>query len=172
MLQPVPILRSFDEAKAREYFTEAGKFADQYYGQLSLDALGKSMPQFVEATQVPPTSSERAEFQADPLVQALRAIGWGPKARVLRSLMRPRKPRLFGCHTAPYCQFFRGSLRIHRCDAIFRVPSAGAERRVCLGGRCPVSSIGCGTCHGRGFANDRHARNRISQRRDARGDSL
>ncbi|WFL76729.1 lytic transglycosylase domain-containing protein [Altererythrobacter arenosus] len=66
-----------DEAKAREYFAAAGKYADQYYGQLSLDAIGQKMPQFVEATQVPPTEAEKSAFKSDPLVQALRAIAKG-----------------------------------------------------------------------------------------------
>ena len=62
-----------DEAAARNYFGQAAKYADQYYGQLSLAALGQPLPVFAEPPVVP-TAEQRAGFRARPLVAALRAI--------------------------------------------------------------------------------------------------
>ncbi len=66
-----------EQSKAREYFSKAGKYADQYYGQLALGELGQPMPQFASNPKVAPSAQEKATFQSDPLVQALRAIAAG-----------------------------------------------------------------------------------------------
>ncbi|WP_428027726.1 transglycosylase SLT domain-containing protein [Altererythrobacter sp.] len=62
------------QADAERYFTAASQYADQYYGQLALGALGKPMPQFAKLPQAVPTPEQRAEFANSPLVKALKAI--------------------------------------------------------------------------------------------------
>ncbi|TNE50901.1 MAG: lytic transglycosylase domain-containing protein [Sphingomonadales bacterium] len=59
---------------ATRYFEMAGQYADQYYGQLALGALGKPMPQFGELASAVPSPEQRASFNEEPLVQAMRAL--------------------------------------------------------------------------------------------------
>lgn len=59
---------------ANRYFGMAAQYADQYYGQLALSALGQPMPQFAETPPVQISPEERAEFDRKPLVRALRSI--------------------------------------------------------------------------------------------------
>ncbi|UAB79793.1 lytic transglycosylase domain-containing protein [Erythrobacter sp. SCSIO 43205] len=61
-------------AEATRYFEMAAEYPHYYYGQLALGALGRPMPQFAELPQVNMTASERAEFEARPLVKAIRSI--------------------------------------------------------------------------------------------------
>ena len=63
-----------NESAAKDYFAQAAKYADQYYGQLSIDALGQKIPAFNDKPPAVPTAEERAAFRADPLVLALRSI--------------------------------------------------------------------------------------------------
>lgn len=65
-----------DRAEAERYFTMAGQYADQYYGQLSLDALGQPVPQFAPFPAATPTSDDAAAFAASDLVKALRDIAY------------------------------------------------------------------------------------------------
>jgi len=52
----------------------AAQYADQYYGQLALGALGQPMPQFAEPPKVEPSAEQRTAFNQQPLVKALRAL--------------------------------------------------------------------------------------------------
>ncbi len=61
-------------ADAERYFGMAAQYADQYYGQLALSALGRPMPPFAEVPQAAPTQEQRAQFNQSPLVKAMRAI--------------------------------------------------------------------------------------------------
>jgi len=63
-----------DQAAAERYFAQASQYADQYYGQLSLDALGRAIPQFSDQPPAVPSAEQKADFQAKPLVLALRSI--------------------------------------------------------------------------------------------------
>lgn len=63
-----------DRAAAERYWNQAAQYADQYYGQLALNSLGRAIPSFADQPPVVPTDAERAAFQADPAVGALRAI--------------------------------------------------------------------------------------------------
>ncbi|MFZ9395766.1 MAG: transglycosylase SLT domain-containing protein [Erythrobacter sp.] len=61
-------------ADAERYFGMAAEYADQYYGQLALGALGRPMPQFAEPPVPSVTAEARAEFNQSPLVRAMRTI--------------------------------------------------------------------------------------------------
>lgn len=66
--------RAGDTASAETYYSEAANYADQYYGQLALEALGRPIPPFAAVPAIPPTAAQRAEFNANRLVQALETI--------------------------------------------------------------------------------------------------
>ena len=59
---------------ANRYFDMAAQYADQYYGQLALGALGRPMPSFAALPTAEPSAEQRAAFNEQPLVKALRAI--------------------------------------------------------------------------------------------------
>ena len=64
-------------ADAQRYFEMAARWPDYYYGQLALSALGRSMPSFAPLPQPAMGASARAEFEARPLVKAIRALAVG-----------------------------------------------------------------------------------------------
>ncbi len=64
-------------ADAQRYFEMAARWPDYYYGQLALSALGRSMPAFAPLPQPAMAASARAEFEARPLVKAIRALAVG-----------------------------------------------------------------------------------------------
>ena len=64
-------------ADAQRYFEMAARWPDYYYGQLALSALGRSMPSFAPLPQPAMAASARAEFEARPLVKAIRALAVG-----------------------------------------------------------------------------------------------
>ncbi|WP_234027119.1 lytic transglycosylase domain-containing protein [Erythrobacter sp. KY5] len=59
---------------AARYFEMAAEYPHYYYGQLSLQALGRPMPQFAQLPQLQIDAATRAEFEARPLVRAIRTI--------------------------------------------------------------------------------------------------
>ncbi|MEM6267038.1 MAG: lytic transglycosylase domain-containing protein [Pseudomonadota bacterium] len=59
---------------ASRYFEMAAQFPHYYYGQLALAALGRSMPDFAPLPQVQVDQSVKAQFDAQPLTQAIRAL--------------------------------------------------------------------------------------------------
>lgn len=61
-----------DEAQARAYFEMAAQYPHYYYGQLALGAMGKPMPEFAPLPRLEIDAATRAEFEARPLVQAIR----------------------------------------------------------------------------------------------------
>ena len=63
-----------DSAGARPYFTQAATYADQFYGQLALERLGRSMPDFAKAPSITPTLAERQAFLSRPLAGAVREV--------------------------------------------------------------------------------------------------
>ena len=63
-----------DTAEANRYYEMAAKFADQYYGQLALSAMGKPVPEFAQLPAAEITTEERAEFRNKSLVKALTAL--------------------------------------------------------------------------------------------------
>jgi soluble lytic murein transglycosylase len=64
-------------AEATRYFEMAARWPDYYYGQLALNALGRPMPGFAGLPQPAMDASVRADFEARPLVRAIRALAVG-----------------------------------------------------------------------------------------------
>ena len=62
------------EAEAVRYFEQAAEYPHYYYGQLALGALNRPMPTFAELPSVNMDDAARAEFEARPLVKAIRSI--------------------------------------------------------------------------------------------------
>lgn len=80
-----------DQAEALRYFEMAARWPDYYYGQLALSALGRAMPSFAPLPQPAMTASARAEFEARPLVRAIRALAqnrrdWRTERRFFEAL--------------------------------------------------------------------------------------
>jgi len=63
-----------DEANAARYFEMAAEYPHYYYGQLSISALGRQMPAFAQIPQANVSAEKRAEFEANNLTRAIRAI--------------------------------------------------------------------------------------------------
>lgn len=61
-------------ADAQAYFEKAAEYPHYYYGQLALGALGRPMPTFAQLPAVNWDEAKRAEFEARPLVKAIRSI--------------------------------------------------------------------------------------------------
>lgn len=59
---------------AQRYFEMAAEYPHYYYGQLSLDALGRPMPDFASLPSPQVDEATRMEFESRPLVRAIRAI--------------------------------------------------------------------------------------------------
>ena len=66
-----------DETAARAHFERAATWPHYYYGQLSLSALGRPMPAFAPLPRPEISAQERADFEARPVVQAIRALAAG-----------------------------------------------------------------------------------------------
>jgi soluble lytic murein transglycosylase len=80
-----------NESAARVYFDMAARWPDYYYGQLALAALGQPMPGFAGLPQPAMDASVRAEFEARPLVRAIRALAvnrrdWRTERRFFEAL--------------------------------------------------------------------------------------
>ncbi len=78
-----------DTASANAYYTQAAQYADQFYGQLANERLGRSVPPLVEgASSVTP--EERAAFEVQPIVRATRILGevgaWRDQSQFLRAI--------------------------------------------------------------------------------------
>ncbi|WP_184241880.1 lytic transglycosylase domain-containing protein [Novosphingobium chloroacetimidivorans] len=63
-----------DTAGANRYFEMAARYPEAFYGQLSLERLGRPMPNLDVMPQARPTSAERATFQAKPITRAVRDV--------------------------------------------------------------------------------------------------
>jgi soluble lytic murein transglycosylase len=80
-----------DQAGAARYFEMAARWPDYYYGQLALSALGRPMPAFAGLPQPAMSQAERAEFEARPVVQAIRTLArsrrdWRTERRFFEAL--------------------------------------------------------------------------------------
>ncbi len=80
-----------NDAAARVYFEMAARWPDYYYGQLALSALGQPMPGFAPLPQPAMAASVRAEFEARPLVKAIRSLAtarrdWRTERRFFEAL--------------------------------------------------------------------------------------
>lgn len=80
-----------NEAAARVYFETAAAYPHYYYGQLAIAALGRDMPAFDPLPEVAISPADRAAFEADSLVQAIRTMArerrdWRTERRFFEAL--------------------------------------------------------------------------------------
>jgi soluble lytic murein transglycosylase len=80
-----------DQAGAARYFEMAARWPDYYYGQLALSALGRPMPAFAGLPQPAMDGNVRAEFEARPVVKAIRTLArrrrdWRTERRFFEAL--------------------------------------------------------------------------------------
>ncbi len=84
------MVRAGDMAGANRYFEIAGAYADQFYGMLALERLGRPLPNFHIGPSGTPTSAERAAFNASPLTAAVREVArdsdWPTTIRFFREI--------------------------------------------------------------------------------------
>lgn len=77
-------------AEANRYFEMAAIYPEQFYGQLSLERLGRPLPAFNQVPRALPTAAERAAFNARPLTQAVREVArdsdWPTGVRFFREI--------------------------------------------------------------------------------------
>ncbi|WP_428682695.1 transglycosylase SLT domain-containing protein [Sphingopyxis sp.] len=82
---------------ANGYFNDAAQHYDQFYGQLSLERLGRAQPKPTPNPTVQVNGDERRAFEDNRLVRAARALGeigaWREQSQFLRALAnRARSP--------------------------------------------------------------------------------
>ncbi len=71
--------------QANGYFEKAGQFPDYFYGQLSLERLGRPLPAFNRKPNVEITEADRTAYDVDPLVVAVKAsVRTGPWREQIR----------------------------------------------------------------------------------------
>ena len=61
-------------SEAQAEFAQAARYADQFYGQLSLERLGQTLPPFPPESIAQPSAEDRARFAAQPLTQAVKEV--------------------------------------------------------------------------------------------------
>ena len=66
--------RAGDTTGATRYFEMAAQYPDQFYGQLSLERLGRPLPAFAPPGPVLATAEQRAAFAQQPLTAAVREV--------------------------------------------------------------------------------------------------
>ena len=72
-------------AQANAYFEKAAAYPDYFYGQLSLERLGRPLPEFNRKPAVEITDAERSAFDKEPLVVATKAsVRTGPWKEQIR----------------------------------------------------------------------------------------
>jgi soluble lytic murein transglycosylase len=83
-------LASGDRDTANRYFNDAAQHYDQFYGQLSLERLGRSQPKPTPNPTIAVNSDERRAFDDNRLVRAARALGeigaWREQSQFLRAI--------------------------------------------------------------------------------------
>ncbi|MDT0507637.1 lytic transglycosylase domain-containing protein [Novosphingobium sp. MMS21-SN21R] len=66
--------RAGQQAEARRYFEMAAQYADQFYGLLALERLGRPVPTFATDSNAQVSPAERSQFYAQPLTLAVREV--------------------------------------------------------------------------------------------------
>lgn len=66
--------RAGRQADAQRYFAMAAQYADQYYGLLALERLGRPVPTFAIDSNAQIAPDERSRFYAQPLTLAVREV--------------------------------------------------------------------------------------------------
>jgi soluble lytic murein transglycosylase len=69
--------RAGNQAEARRYFEMAAQYADQFYGLLALERLGRAVPQFALDSTAQVSPDERSRFYSRPLTLAVREVARG-----------------------------------------------------------------------------------------------
>ncbi|MEL6877361.1 MAG: lytic transglycosylase domain-containing protein [Pseudomonadota bacterium] len=77
--------------EANRYYEMAAEYPEYYYGQLALQALGRSMPQFDPLPPIEVSQAQRTGFNSRPIVKAIRAIAanrvaWQTERRFFEAL--------------------------------------------------------------------------------------
>lgn len=84
-----------DTAGARRYFEQAAQYPDHFYGMLSLERLGRAIPNLDRMPSGRPSSAERAEFAARPLTRAVREVArdhdWRTTVQFFRAISEQAK---------------------------------------------------------------------------------
>ena len=79
-----------DKTEAARYFQLAAAYPDQYYGMLALERLGLPLPPFNGKPSLVPSASDRANFNARPITQAVREVAresdWPTAVRFFREI--------------------------------------------------------------------------------------
>lgn len=77
-------------ADANRYFEMAAQYADQFYGLLALERLGRPVPRFANDSKARPTAQEQTAFAAAPITQAVREVAraseWRTAVRFFKEL--------------------------------------------------------------------------------------
>ncbi|WP_338644437.1 lytic transglycosylase domain-containing protein [Novosphingobium olei] len=77
-------------ADANKYYELAAQYADQFYGLLALERLGRAVPRFARDSDAQATAAERAAFAAAPLTQAVREVAreadWRTSVRFFKEI--------------------------------------------------------------------------------------
>jgi soluble lytic murein transglycosylase len=77
-------------ADANRYFEQAAVYADQFYGQLALERLGRPLPLFNSMPTAIPSREERQAFNDKPLTAAVREVAresdWPTAVRFFREI--------------------------------------------------------------------------------------
>lgn len=77
-------------ADANRYYEMAAQYADRFYGQLALEALGRPLPALAAMPQVEPSPEARAAFRAQPVARAVAEVArdapWSTGIRFYRAL--------------------------------------------------------------------------------------
>jgi len=83
--------------QASSYFTQAAAFPELFYGQLALERIGRPVPAPVAVAAVQPTEADRAAFNNNPLVEAVRHLGqmgaWEDQSLFVRALAEAKNDR-------------------------------------------------------------------------------
>ena len=83
-------LAAGDHETANRYFNDAAQHYDQFYGQLSLERLGRPQPKPRPDPTIQVGNDEKRAFENDRLVRAARALGeigaWREQSQFLRAL--------------------------------------------------------------------------------------
>ncbi len=79
------------QSEAQDYYARAGAFADQYYGQLALERLGRQIPApGADGSMVQLSSADRTTFAKKPVVRAAQLLGqqgaWLDQTRFVRTI--------------------------------------------------------------------------------------
>ncbi|MDG2004365.1 MAG: transglycosylase SLT domain-containing protein [Novosphingobium sp.] len=84
------LAKAGDREGAKRHFEQAAQFPDHFYGMLSLERLGRPLPNLAVRPAVTPTTAERRAFMARPITRAVmqsaRSENWLTTVRFFREI--------------------------------------------------------------------------------------